>query len=709
MIHFDTETVGLTGPVILIQYAVDDNPVIIHKVYHESVGKTIKLLRWMCDSDVCGFNLTFDWFHVTKLYNLLSTFEDRERPPDRAGIVRAYKARPVSFCLRPRSALDLFLHSRKGEYQSLMDRKDIRIKKIPWELASPLAQTLKNKLQLPQIYFARGRDGYHWVVEPNPDDPTFADVILRFKGSGGLKAICQDIFGVLPMDEVIKEKTCSYNPYDTMWEHRLQFHIEHWNRKGPLSYAEQDVILLQRLFHHFGEPPGGDYDSELAVQVGASRWRGFEIDLGAIDERIDSQLRRAEGTSVNVNSHREVRAALIKEATPEEALCITDTAAETLEGLMEFRSRLGTLAKEIYNARRAAKELNTLRKLKETGKYCPEFKVIGTRSGRMAGGGGQGSINPQGINRDEQFRRMFVLACEGYKLSGGDFEGFEVTIADAAYQDENLRHDLQTGKSFHGLFGAILYELPYDQIIASKGTDSDYYAPSKNSAFGVFYGAHAHRIATVAGISEEAAQSGYDAFIKKYPGVGTAREIIFDSFCSMRQPGGLGTAIVWRDPPDYIPSLLGFRRYFTLENSIVKCLYQLGNLPPENLDVPGICRRRDRDQTKRGALRSALFACAFQLQAYNMRAAANHVIQATGAQITKELQCLIWTSFQPVGISEWKVQLMNVHDEILCVHIPELTDKINQLVSEFIDVYKSKIPLISMDWRKDVKSWAAIK
>lgn len=92
-----------------------------------------------------------------------------------------------------------------------------------------------------------------------------------------------------------------------------------------------------------------------------------------------------------------------------------------------------------------------------------------------------------------------------------------------------------------------------------------------------------------------------------------------------------------------------------------------------------------------------------------MRAAANHVIQSTGAQITKELQCLIWMNFQPVGVSKWKVQPFNVHDEVVCVHVPELTDQIEEYVKEFIDAYKSKIPLIAMSWKTDVKDWSCIK
>src|SRR3989304_6684170 len=128
MIFIDTETCGLVGPAVLIQYAYDDGPVILHEVWHESSKSTLQLLEMFCDNDICGFNLTFDWFHIVKLYNILHSLQDRTKPPTVDNICRAIKDKPTYYCLKPRKALDLFLHARKGEWQSLLDRKDIKIK-----------------------------------------------------------------------------------------------------------------------------------------------------------------------------------------------------------------------------------------------------------------------------------------------------------------------------------------------------------------------------------------------------------------------------------------------------------------------------------------------------------------------------------------------------------------------------------------------------
>ena len=147
----------------------------------------------------------------------------------------------------------------------------------------------------------------------------------------------------------------------------------------------------------------------------------------------------------------------------------------------------------------------------------------------------------------------------------------------------------------------------------------------------------------------------------------------------MTQPGGIGTKVVWKDPADYAETMLGFRRYFTLENRICKELFKLANNLPahwrncgtivrrekrteggkvvpyayvamislekgvevnrvvahtrrvlEGIEVKVV--RRDRVQTAGGAVSQRSYGAAFSMQAANMRAAANHEIQVAGCR-----------------------------------------------------------------------------
>jgi hypothetical protein len=224
------------------------------------------------------------------------------------------------------------------------------------------------------------------------------------------------------------------------------------------------------------------------------------------------------------------------------------------------------------------------------------------------------------------------------------------------------------GKKIHGLFGQFLFpHLTYDQIVASAGSSDDYYERSKRGFFAVIYGGNEKTLNDRVGIPIEAANDALIMFGKKYPGVGRHRQKIINMFCSMRQPGGIGSIVEWHEPADFITAGSGdlaFNRYFTLENRICKALFLLASDPPKSwLEIKLKVVRRDRMQTASGAVRSALYAAAFALQASNMRAAANHEIQSFGALITKRVQRKIW-DLQPPGVLEWLVQPLNVHDEI---------------------------------------------
>lgn len=716
MLFLDTETCGLTGPIVLIQWADNDDSVTLYEVWKNPVDKTLDRLRNFSERSVCAFNLSFDWFHINKLYNLFILVRDKSELPNPIEIAEISTRQPNEYCLKPKNCLDLMLVARQGPWQTLMDRDDVKIRRVPMEMARPLANYLRANLDIPDIYFKKKEYGYEWKVETIDDDPTFCDVVLRFAPSSGLKPLCEEIFKIPTTDfpvpkEYWPEKEPQYDPYNIKWLSVISYHINFWStNKTARGYAEQDVILLQRLWHHFGEPKPGDNDSVLAGCVGASRWRGFEVSIPKCCARI-KELKKI-SIPINVNAHADVKRWLKEVATENENILIVDTTKTTLEALAKWDTEAGHRAQQVINVRRAQKELNLLDKLVEVGRFCPEFKIIGTKSGRMSGGGTDevrigrkgGSINPQGIPRVNEIRELFTLKQDNYRLSGGDFDSFEVVLADAAYNDSNLRNDLQAGKKFHALFGSILYRLPYEQILSSKGTDRDLYSPSKTSAFALLYGAQAKRLATTAQVDEQDAEQVYKDFTDKYPGVGEARKTVFDMFCSVRQPRGLGTAVEWHEPADFVESLLGFRRYFTLENNIVRTLFELAQNPPDSFDIVGKCFRRKKEQTLKGAAQSAIYGTVFQVQARNMRAAANHVIQSTGAEITKMVQKKIWDK-QPYGVNKWVVQPFNLHDEIMCVHDTILTAEIRWIVEQTVEAYRALIPLIKMEWQVDLDDW----
>jgi hypothetical protein len=369
-------------------------------------------------------------------------------------------------------------------------------------------------------------------------------------------------------------------------------------------------------------------------------------------------------------------------------------------------------ADEILHCKVAAKEVELYTKLLQAGRFHAAFQVIGTLSSRMSGGGG---LNAQGIKGSEEVRSAFPLMWDGMILCGGDFDGFEVTLADAVFKDDKLRSDLLEGKSLHMAMALQLYpDKTEAQIKASKGFkdggDIDMYTRGKQAVFATLYGGDANTINKKLNIPKKVAERAFDGLQKEYPGIKAARDRIAEDFEALKQHGDIGTGhISYKKPAEYIETFLGFRRYFTLENKIAKALYDLArNTPTQWRKLQWVVVRRDREQTPAGAIASALYGAAFQIQASTIRAGNNHLIQSPGAIITKMLQRKIW-DIQPCGVQEWLVAPMNIHDEVLSVTRPDCVEAVTAVTVEVVESYRDQVPLIGMSWVKSMANWAGKK
>lgn len=750
LLFVDVETVGYHGPIVLIQYAIGTTgDVVLYSPWSNTIKDTLDLIEMIIyhPDGVCIFNASFEAFHFGQMYTTLQLLGEKvgydkylEDHIDDYALLEP-KARDGP-CIRPVKVCDLMLWARKGPYQSVMARDDIRVRNVPVQLAWRLAQVLEERVQLKDIYFEKKKDklAAKWKVYDRPGTPDFKDVVLKFHASGQLKALAKDLLNLdedstlFFTDVEVKEKPVeySYAPYALAvgtpddwkgaWPDVLRFHDAHWGY-NPIAreYATKDVRYLQRIYPHpvFGSPAAGDDDSELAWLVGVSRWRGYQVDIEILKE-LKNECKERKGKYPR--APKQVFAYLAQTLDETELLALQNehgqisTKKVLLEELKKWDNHpVAERAKNCLEARQASYDEDVYKKLIKAGRMHVDFVVIGARSSRMAGGSGiknkGGSINPQGIKKQKKVRKAFPLAIPPMKLCGGDFKGFEVTLMDAVYADPKLRQALLTGKKIHALFGVHVYpDKSYDEIVASDGSkEFDYYARAKSAVFAMAYGGEGFTLKNRLGVDLEVAEKAYQAFMAEYAEMGRKRKKYAEMFQPMKQVGGPGTRVEWHTPADYIESIFGFRRYFTLENAICKALFDLANKPPKDwLLLKGIkvVRRVDRGpQTVSGAVQSALYGAAFQIQAANMRAAGNHVIQSSGAQLTKKLQRRLW-DIQPVGIHEWHVQPMNVHDEIMCPALEKCVSQIETVQKEFVDEFKEQVPLLGIDWRSRIASWA---
>ena len=778
-VFLDTETCGLCGPAITLQYAWDDGKIFIHEFWTTPIKDSLELMKSISENIVVGFNLTFDWFQIHKMWNMFIQEPDHNTvPEDKPWDYWAELEKKAidGPCFKPYSAMDLMLHARKTNYQITMERKDIRIRKVPTPLAYKLAEELEKRVVLQDILFARRtkKTAPKWTVYDlkTSDDkinPHFKDVVLKFKASAALKALAHDALGEKE-DEILKFSDisipkefypieCKYAPYALStgepgywkgaWPEVIEHHINHWhNHILAREYARKDVDYTRRLYYHFRSPNHGDNDSVLACAIASCRLRGYSIDVDKV-----KTLKSNEEAKLGKypTAPRRVKNLILATMSPiEQAVMTRGTGRVVLEEIATWKDQecpfgpcdecnntgkyshpAAEIAIGVLEARKAIKRIELYTKLLHSGRLHASFKIIGTLSSRMSG---TDDLSPHGIPHTKDVRSSFTLTfnAETKPTYGGDFDGFEITLAEAKYNDPQLRKDLTTknvcfgcggkkikkgevcgdckgeglaNQKIHGLFGMALKPgLTYADVIASKGQAIDYYDLGKRGIFSQLYGGNENTLVSRLGVSLEIAIQAQKIFAARYPGVGEARKGVFDKFCSMRQPGGIGTKVIWNEPADYVESLFGFKRYFTLENKICKVLFQLANDPPKEWRHINIkVMRRDREQTASGATQSALYAAAFGIQSNAMRAAANHEIQSSGATITKHVQRNIW-NIQPHGQHDWLVQPMNVHDEILNPTDISVIDDVKKVITETVEHYKVRVPLLKFDWTP-MNSW----
>ncbi|MHA1790256.1 MAG: DNA polymerase [Candidatus Helarchaeota archaeon] len=745
----DTESIQFIGATMLLQYSKSESTnlgdIILWSPFDEQAGKTKELIENMINSRFVGFNLTHDIFHISRLYNLLSYFSYSERPKEHLDFFIECYNKPVKYCLLPKNAVDLMLIGQRNQFQGLVRQKPIRIKKIPKLLAEKLIFHLEKEIKLNPLYFAGFKQGRHWQINKiwashmnelafqeiggakikNKNDihPDLVNLVLPFKPKKRLKDIMKYL---LNKDVKYFESYCKkykekfWNPLSSDWLDVYQENYNMWKHDpNQIQYAKDDVLYTYEFDKYLGFP-NEDTDSLLACMSGNQYHKGYTIDK-----------EKAKKLLVNVNKKYLEAMSKVDVKAPRACLKylregvsdflqdeITDTKASTLVSIIK-NSELPNLrekVKLIIQGRNAGKRKILLERLIKMNKLYAQFKIGGTATNRKSGGndevqnagisGKSESISAHGLPREKIFREIFTFNKEpNWTLSGGDAKGFEVAIAAAVFNDKTLTKTLREGKSFHGLFGASVYKMTYEEVIKNLVL----YTNAKTGVFAWFFGALAFTIAQNLNLSIEEVEEGIEELEKTYPGIKKNREKIWNKFQALRQPNGLGTQVIWNEPDTFIETFMGLKRDFTVEIETMRALFNLSQHLPDDLKKLNIKVTRNLEkgiQKGWGAVMSALFAAAFSIQSQIMKIASNFVIQSPGAEMIKELEYNIINKFQPRGINEYNIMTFNAHDELQIPHKIGLEDLIEKEVRNFEKEYRKKVPLFEMEWKKRKSNWA---
>lgn len=624
-VYVDTETCGLSGVPVLLQYAVDDGLVKIVHLWSTPIREIMELIEFFVDNRVVAHNLRFDWFHLSKLYGMCAKVRDTRLGDiesclsyyDKEYLVYLEWESQFGHCLKPRAAVDTLILAQRGEAQAaVMDANAIYIRQIPRTVAPFLMAELESRLKLPWILFARQANvnAARWRISERKDDLTGAieadwvDLTLPFFPSNGLKPLAKFLLnwesptafddiapstrpgeeGFAPFAKLLSSgPNWEYKDGHT-WPALIDDHIEHWRGDASaLAYAEDDIHMLRGLYEFFGSPED-DRDSILACQVASVRLKGFSVDLEGMEkERVISQA-VVDNAPVNVNSPLEVKAyiaealddmeqvivaksaakailkSIIKEFTLEtEEPCVCDSGCIRCDG----KGVVGPGPMPVVDR---VQMINEVRKHGKRVELYNKILLAGRAYpdfnviGAKSGRmSGASGLNFHGIAKVQEVRELFTCADEGEIMAGGDYESQELAILATTSKDMVLLEELKGGKSLHGLMGAELYGTTYEDIMDNK----DYrYENGKSANYLIAYGGTAETMANNLGLPLDVCQKGLNGFLQKYAQMGIERVLIAEEFTSMKQEGGK----IEYDPPDnpFVESIYGFRRFFTNEYSV---------------------------------------------------------------------------------------------------------------------------------------------
>lgn len=771
---FDFETCGKFGLPVLLQYAIDDGEIHLVDLFYEPTDKLKSLIEDIVANRSVAHNINFDWQMMQKLYNMLCIL-DCKRLIDVSveDLVNAEYESRKGYCLKPHAAVDTMICSIKSDGQSsLMASKSTYIRRVPIKYGEKLARELTERTELPWILFANKKMNprAEWIVSEreNPEtgevDRNFVDIQLKFKPSNSLKDLHKYLFNseTTKFDDIMPDEFPGgpgYCPYvaplnhnnwvwngEKLWPLLIESHVEFWRTNvAAREYAHRDIVMLRDLYEHFGSPEN-DSDSILACQIASVRLYGFNVDIEKMKEMREESIKFVQDSPINVNSPKQVKAYIAEVLDPMEQLIVaTGCNADILEKIVKeftldeeedcdcedqrFCKRCGGTgvvgpgpmevakrAKLIEKVRVHKKRIELFDKLIEAGRAYPNFRAVGTKSGRLSGTDG---LNFQGVDSSLSVRDLFLLSDEGEVLSGGDYDGQEVAIAGTTMNDEKLLNEMRKGKKIHGLFGMDLFETTYEDIVNNKDEENSRYGRAKSAVFLTIYGGTAHTMAEKSGVDLEICERALNSFSSRFPGVGATRKMISDRFNSLHRKESGG--IEYREPScKYIESIFGFRRYFNTEFYLQRMIYDLCNeifgdseskfIQELREDEEAVLRdtKNMRTQKMAGAVASALIGACYSIVNGVIRAANNHLIQSAGRTITVGLQEALW-ELQPKGIHPFVIRPMSIHDEVAAVTRSDYVEPTSEVVVKTLDKQCEIIPLLMMTWGRNLPSWGSMK
>lgn len=727
-LYLDVESVGLKGPLLMVQYSFDRAPIRILEDVYKNNGMG-KLKRFLNNPEVIltGFNVGFD---VWKLYQFFK--------PD------------VPFACQVQ---DLWVHALKSKplcYYPFVGGKDLVIlRKIHKDYAPAIEKLVLKEMKK----FVLIGD---LVVKHKEEDEPFETLVFHVNLNSKLKTLATlftDPSKILKFDDVlllpkhvkidsktgeilgisqdgtgpgVQWKEDKKTPgitwgelkyYQYLTKKNLEILADPERRPRAIEYARKDIEYLWGLEDYICKHNNikilpVTHDDTCTHIVAYTKYYGIPIDTEKAQKiKTKYEARKLEiETDININLQSfPQRKTLLIECLQKEFqdMPIEGTGVDKIkilisEGLVtaDGKVKLEKLI-EYKPLCQRIKQLETI--LAGNGRAYPDFAVHGTITGRM---GGRGGLNWQGIPKDGEIREVVKFVW------GLDFKALEMNIAAVFFKDKQLLAEIGAGIDPHTKTVSLLISpfrgRNYDELMEIKENPkhSEYKdfkaarAKAKSLNFATLYYAAETKQGEILGVSpEEAKELMTKYFYAHYLGLAESRKRYFESFCTADfETWDKGSV---RKMAQYVENAYGDRRYTCFEAELAAYFwentYKIASVVPKSDTRIVVRMKHTGKQEMMHSIRSALLGAASGIQKKIFRQVGNYPIQSTGARLTKELMCKIWKAH--------KVSMINIHDEINIIGHPNVDIKrIEKTVEDFISKSQSFIKYLAVDAKK-MENW----
>lgn len=704
-IYLDTETVGLCGPVKLIQYAIEGDAVQFIPLPRGwetcawTRGEVERLWDYLRNPKTLfiGFNTSFDLCHLYKTFHRWKglPYDSQERP------VNPFRCKVLDLQTHAirNSPLSPFAFSKRGA------RSIAAVRRIPRVVAGVVRGAVESRLKplLPSVCELKCSE--HEV----PGRKELVTLSWHTDTRLSLKNLMQ-VYGlpVLKLNEVWPLPPAGtekpWLPYPTEIHEELEPLCDAIlsDRTLPFwTYARLDIEYLRVLEQRLGNPQPDHHDT-CTHAVAYTRYFGAPLDRSVLErtrEAYRGKVAAAQEALAGVDlASPKQRLALLRQHDP----LIASSSKKVIAALADSDRPSAPIARAMIDFGMFTQRLNQVEKCLEsrTGRAHMDFRCMGTRTGRMAGSAG---LNWQGICKA---KKGIGIRAAVETAAVGDWHALEVILGANVYQDEAMFYDIEHGIDPHAstaslLPGAVSKGFTYEDILAGyKAGDpvkTALRAAGKPCNFLLQYFGAAPKLADTTGMSLAEAEKFVERFYQKYSGFGAYRKRM-EKECITADTEHWSRESVSR-MADSITDLTGYTIRWGFEKQVAMQLWALGGSGIRTGRDGTVTRTPEKGpQTYDGAVRSALLGGAIAIQNAVMRQRGNAAVQSLGSNLTKMLMARIW--------DKYRMPCYNVHDELVFVLHTNFNYAILQKeVDEFTTEWLQKLRFIRFDL-KEAKTWS---